>query len=271
MTKISFIGAGKMAEALIARLPQSVLASDLDPKRLVFLKKKYRINVAQNNLEAFAAGEIVVLAIKPQHMAVVLDELSGAAKQSLPLQHRRQKLIISIAAGIPLNYLQKNLPGLPVIRAMPNNPALIGLGVTALAKGKLVDQSLFKKAEQIFAVLGEVVVLPEKMIDAVTGLSGSGPAFVYQMIEAMIAGGVAAGLPASIAQKLAVQTCLGAAMTVKVTGKSPAELCQMVASPGGTTIEGLKVLAKRHFPQTVAAAIIAAAKKSKIISEKWTS
>lgn len=262
--KIVFVGAGKMAEAIIARLefPQNIVASDVAKKRLEYLKKKYKIKIAKNNLEAFRAGEIVILAIKPQDMAEMLEELRAESREL-----RGQKLIISIAAGISLKYLQKKLPGFAVVRAMPNNPCLVGVGITALAKGKAVGSKAFKKAKEVFRAVGEVVEVPEKWMDAVTGLSGSGPAFVYQTIEALTAGGASAGLPKALAAKLALQTVLGAAITLKETGKSPEELREMVTSPGGTTIEGLKVLEKMKFIPALVEAVKTAAEKSKKLSQ----
>lgn len=267
MTRIGFIGGGKMAEALISRLgsPRNIIASDIDNKRLNYLKKKYKIKVTKDNWEVFSKVDVVVLAVKPQNVAGVLGALRKQKAES------RKQLVVSIAAGIPLSYLQKKLPSLPIVRAMPNNPCLIGKGITALAKGKKVSKALFKKAEAIFSAVGEVVVVPEKWLDAITGLSGSGPAYIYKAVEGLTFGGVVAGLPKKVAVELALQTILGAATTVKETGKSPQELCEMVTSPGGTTIEGLKVLRKRKFSRALIEAVMAASKKSKKLSQKWTS
>ena len=266
-----------MAEALIARLPQTIIATDINPQRIKYLKKKYGIKTAKNNLEAFNLAEIVILAVKPQNIAEVAAELAPQNKKAkqdldepgrvaLPLQN---KLIISIAAGISIGYLQNKLPGIPVIRAMPNNPALIGAGITALARNKRVKNNLFKKAEAIFKTVGEVVEVPEAWMNAVTALSGSGPAFIYQTLLAMIEGGIKAGLPKKVSAKLALQTMLGAVKTVKETGRSPEELIAMVASPGGTTVEGLKVLDKLKFKRVLAEAVVAAARKAKNLSKKW--
>jgi len=250
-----------MAEALISRLPHGVFVSDIKKDRLAYLKKKYKVKIAKNNLEAFNLGQIVVLSVKPQQIAEVLGEL-GTQKTA--------KLIVSIAAGIPLGYLQKKLPGLPIVRAMPNNPCLVGAGITALAKGNSVKADHFKKVAAIFKTVGEVIEIPEKWMDAVTGLSGSGPAYVYKVIEALVEGGVASGLPKKAAAKLALQTVLGSAKTIKITGKSPEELGEMVTSPGGTTIEGLKLLDKNKFKKILAQAVVVAAKKAKTLSQLWT-
>jgi pyrroline-5-carboxylate reductase len=264
--RIGFIGAGRMAEALISRLgsSQRVIASDINKVRLNCLRRKYKVKVAGSNLEVFRSAEIVILAVKPQNMAKALEGLRPKSKDPRP------KLVISIAAGIPLKYLQKKLPGIPMVRAMPNNPCLVGMGITALAKGRSAKASLLRKAGAIFEKVGGVVRIPEKWMDAVTGLSGSGPAFVYQMIEALTSGGRAAGLPESIAAELALQTVLGSAITVKGTGKSPRDLRIMVTSPGGTTVEGLRVLNKRKFSRALREAVVAAARKSKVLSGRWT-
>jgi pyrroline-5-carboxylate reductase len=265
--KLAFVGAGKMAEALIARLPdkKNIYATDISRERLKALSAKYKIKVLENNGAAFTSAEVIILAVKPQQMGEVLDGAGGRGTWA-----GGRKLIISIAAGIPLSYLQKKLPGHSVVRAMPNNPALIGQGMTALAKGKRVTNYELRITKKIFEAVGEVVEVPEKLMDAVTGLSGSGPAFVYQLIEVMAAGGVKAGLPKKIAARLALQTVYGAAATVKETGRDPEELREMVTSPGGTTIEGLNVLERRLFSAALIEAIGAAAKKSRRLSKQWS-
>ncbi|MFH1825975.1 MAG: pyrroline-5-carboxylate reductase [bacterium] len=265
MTRLAFIGGGKMAEALIAKLsaPSEIVVSDINPKRLVYLKKKYKVKTTRSNAEAFAFGQVVILAVKPQDMEKIL--------RNSKFEIRNSKLAISIAAGIPLSYLQKKLPGLAIVRAMPNNPCLAGKGITALAKGKKVSAKMLKQAKAIFEKVGKVEVVPEKLLDAITGLSGSGPAFVYQTIEALENGGIEAGLPRPLAAAFARQTVWGAAATVVETGLDPQELRKMVTSPGGTTIEGLKVLKKGRVSASLAKAVKAAAKKSKQLAKKWTS
>ncbi|MBI5078815.1 hypothetical protein HZB08_02210 [Candidatus Saganbacteria bacterium] len=176
--------------------------------------------------------------------------------------------MVWFAAGISLKCLQKKLPGFAVVRAMPNNPCLVGAGITALVKGRGVSRAQYQKAEAIFKTVGEVVAVPEKWMDAVTGLSGSGPAFVYAVIEALTKGGIASGLPEKVAAKLALLTVFGAAETVRKTGRSPRELREMVVSPGGTTIEGLLVMDKFKVAEALARAVAAAAEKSKILSRR---
>jgi pyrroline-5-carboxylate reductase len=261
---IAFIGAGKMAEAVVHGLGAfgNIIISDVDPKRLRYFKNKYAVSVADDNRAAFAAAEIVLLCVKPQHMQAVLDELAAESVS------RKPKLLISIAAGIPLSYLEKKMAGFPVIRAMPNNPCLVGKGMVALAKGKLVRTKEAEKARQIFSAVGEVIDVPEKWMDAVTALSGSGPAFIYLAIEALTKAGMAVGLPKEIAALLSAQLVLGAAETVKITGKDPIELKRMVSSPKGTTVEGLKVLDEHKFEHALQRAVLAAAKRSKALSKE---
>lgn len=263
MASIGFIGAGKMAEALISKLgsPKKIIASDISSKRLSYIKKKYKVKTTRDNCEVFAKAKLIILAVKPQNIRDVICDMRDV---------RRGALFISIVAGIPLKYLQKKLPGVPVVRAMPNNPALVGMGVTAVAKGEGVSRAQLKKAEAVFKAVGEVVEVKEKLMDAVTGLSGSGPAYVYQLIESLAQGGYAVGLPRNISAKLAVMTVLGAAYTVLKTGKSPAELREMVTSPGGTTIEGLNALKQGKFSKALIEAVLAASRKSKKLTHQWT-
>jgi len=264
--KIAFIGGGKMAAALIAGLAKSVkvIVSDVDPKRLRLLKSKYKIKAAKSNAEAFAAADIVVLAVKPQQMAEVLQGVGDSGIGS-----RGKKHVISIAAGIPISYLQKKLPGAMIIRTMPNNPALVGQGITAIAKGIRVTRFALRVTKRIFSSVGEVVEVPEKWLDAVTGLSGSGPAYVYKFIEALTTAGVKVGLPRKLAARLAQQTVLGAAVTVKQSRQDPAQLRAMVTSPGGTTLAGLAALERRAFSRAVGAAVAAAAKRAKVLNKQW--
>ncbi len=264
MTSIGFIGGGKMAEAIIKGLISSksfalpeICVSEPDPERKKYLEEQYRISVTDNNREVIALSDIIILAVKPQVLTKVLPEITPRAGQ----------LLISIAAGITLSYMEKRLPNASIVRAMPNNPALVGAGITALAVGGKVKKEQLEEARKIFAAIGQVVEVEEKFMDAVTGLSGSGPAYVYLMIEALTEAGKKLGIDQKSAEKLAVETVLGAAKTTKETGKPASELREMVTSPGGTTIEGLKVLEKRKFAETVVEAVKAAAEKSKKLSQ----
>lgn len=263
MVSIGFIGGGRMAEALINGLissgalkPEQVLFSDIDPERSGHISKKYGAKAA-SAAEIVRGSEAVVLAVKPQ---VVPDVIKG-------LSFSKEKLLISIAAGITIGFLEKAFPGVAVIRSMPNNPALVGAGITALARGEHVSDEQLALASRIFGSVGEVVMVKEKDMDAVTGLSGSGPAYVYLMIEALAEAGKKLGLDPATAEKLALETVSGAARTMKETKKSAKELREMVTSPGGTTLEGLKVLEKMRFAEALVEAVAAAAKKSKKLSQ----
>jgi pyrroline-5-carboxylate reductase len=257
-----------MAEAIFQRLTRErIIVSDKNTRRLQELKVKYKITLATSNVEAFKEADIVFLSVKPQDMPEVLNELSMI---KVAKEEAENKLIISIAAGVPLNYIQSKIPCCQVVRAMPNNPCMVGMGVTALVKGRETSLRMYKNAEVIFRAVGEVYWVPENWIDAVTGLSGSGPAFVYQAVEGLTQGGVEAGLPREIAEKLARQTLCGAAGMISQTEQSVPELTKMVASPGGTTEEGLKVLEEFKFKEALSKAVVAAAQKAKEIGQAWS-
>jgi pyrroline-5-carboxylate reductase len=242
MTKLGFIGGGVMAEALLSRIllqqlyqPGQVCVSDPVGVRRDQLSAKYGINVTASNIEA-ASAPVVILAIKPQVLDSVAAELNLTSSANCP------ELVISILAGVPLQRLEAIFKERAVIRSMPNTPATVGAGITAIAPGQSVSAAHKTLAEQIFRVVGEVVEVPESLMDAVTGLSGSGPAYVAIAIEALADGGVAVGLPRPIAHKLAVQTVLGTAQLLAESGLHPAELKDRVSSPGGTTIAGVAAL-----------------------------
>lgn len=264
--RVSIIGAGRMCGAIVSGLiksgaaPQSIIASDVSAERLKQIAQEFKIKTVSDNQKAAEEGDTIILAVKPQAMADAVDKL----------KINGQKLIISIAAGITLEYLENKFEGHPVIRAMPNNPALIGEGITALAYGGKVSKKDIQTAQKIFKSVGDTVEVPENMMDVVTGLSGSGPAFVYLFVEGMVEAGEALGLTRQMAEKLALQTVLGSAKTLKKSGKKAHELREMVTSPGGTTIEGLRVLESKGFKAAITEAIKAAALRAKEISQEWT-
>jgi len=258
--KIAFIGGGKMAGAIISGLlkslavvPSQIFVFDIDKKRLAFLKKTYGIKTARSNQEILSLSRIVILALKPQKFAEALNGLDFS----------KVGLVISIAAGVTLEYLQDKIPGKPVIRVMPNNPALVQAGITAIVSSAESKKEDIEIAKSIFRTVGEVVETKEYLMDAITALSGSGPGFVYQFVEAMIEGAESLGLVKSVAEKLAVQTLLGSAQTLVKTKISARELKEMVTSPNGTTKAGLDVFEKKGFKQIVIDAIFAAAKRAK--------
>ncbi len=265
--KIAFLGAGNMAEALIAGLvkgelatPDFLLATDISSTRLEVLKNRYQLQVGSHNLDAALWADVIFLCVKPQVIDQVLHEIQSGLSE--------KQLVISVAAGISLHKIQETIgQAIPLVRAMPNTPAIIQEGVTALSAGRGLSSDHLNLAEKLFTAVGKVVVVDESLMDAVTGLSGSGPAYIYLAIEALIDGGVRVGLPRSIAHTLAVQTVLGAATMVKETGDHPAVLKDRVTSPGGTTIAGLQRLEEGGLRATLIDAIEAATLRSRELGQ----
>ncbi len=267
MVKIGFIGTGRMGTALLVGIlkaklarPSDIVIYDADQKKLAQTAKRYKVTASKSAARTAINSEVLILAVKPQTIGEVLDEIKNFSG-----------LAISVAAGINLKYLAKKLKSARVIRTMPNNPALIGEGITGIAAAETTTVKDRNIAVHIFESVGDVVLLNEKHFDAVTGLSGSGPAFVYQFVEAMLEVGVSLGLERAVSRQLALKTVIGAINTLLATGLSPNELTAQVASPGGTTIEGLAVLEKGQFKKILSQAVSAAAKKSKILGTKFSS
>lgn len=261
--KFGMIGGGVMGEALLSRLvsakiyqPTEVLVSEPQAQRRDFLAQEYGVQVTDNNREVTGATEVVMLAIKPQVFDAVVKDLTNFSELNTAV-------VISILAGVSLNKLESAFGQKPVIRAMPNTPATVGVGVTAIASGKYALAAHVETAKAIFQAVGAVVEVPESLMDAVTGLSGSGPGYVAIMIEALADGGVAAGLPRAIAYKLALQTVLGTAQLLTESAMHPAELKDRVTSPGGTTITGIAQLEKGGLRSALIAAVVAASQRSK--------
>jgi pyrroline-5-carboxylate reductase len=265
--KIGFLGAGKMASALAKGFVASkivaakqVIASDVfKPAREAFASD-VGAGVTDSNLEVLAFASVLVLAVKPNQVAAVLAEL----KPAFTSKH----LLVSIAAGVTLKKLEAALPsGARVIRVMPNTPALVGEGASGYALGANASPEDGELAQKLLSAVGVAFAVKESLLDAVTGLSGSGPAYVFQIIEALSDGGVAAGLPRDVATRLAAQTLLGSAKMVLETGQHPGALKDMVTSPGGTTIEGLHELEKGKVRAALMSAVRAAAKKSQELGQ----
>ena len=265
--KIGFIGGGKMGEALIngilrAGLSSSdkIMVSDVDKKRLQILEKEAGIKTTQDNKKITSDSDIIILAVKPNMMGSVLDELNS----EITSKH----LIISIAAGIPLSFIESSLnKGCRAIRVMPNTPCLVGETAAGYALGEKATRNDGKLVGQLLDAVGKSFLLEEKYLDAVTGLSGSGPAFIYVVIEALADGGVKMGLPRDVANTLAAQTAFGAAKMVLESDTDIGQLRDSVASPGGTTIEGLHALEKGGLTNVLIDAVEAATKKSKSLGE----
>lgn len=262
--QLGFIGGGVMGEAILSRLlqfnthsAQQVIVSEPMEQRREYLQTQYGVTVTDRNAEAIAA-QTVVLAIKPQVFGTVVADLS-------PDNYAHHPLILSILAGMPLLRLEAGLANCPVVRAMPNTPAIVGAGMTAIASGQHIAPEHLETAKRIFGAVGQVVEVAEGLMDAVTGLSGSGPAFVALMLESLADGGVAAGLPRMIANQLAQQTVLGTAQLIQDSQLHPAQLKDRVTSPGGTTIAGVAVLEQHGFRSAVIEAVKAATARSQAL------
>ncbi len=260
--KIGFLGAGNMAQALIRGLLKTINAShlfayDLDAKKLKKLASQLKIKTCKTSSELLEKSNIVILATKPQDLKNALEPLKAYFKKHL---------VISIAAGIDCSTLAKLLPkSCKIIRSMPNNPALIGEGITALW-GKNISVAERKKAEQVFEGAGEFLwVKKENDLDAVTGLSGSGPAYVYQFAKALSHAGIQQGLSKEQSYQLTLQTLLGAAHTLKQSGQTPEQLIPLVTSKKGTTLAGLTIMKKKNFDQIIQQTVAAATKRSQEI------
>lgn len=265
--KIAFIGGGNMAEAIMRGLLREdvgvgICVAEINPRRRDELSILFpNVRVVGDAAEAAQWGEVIILAIKPQHAESVLDLIERAVTPD--------KLVISIMAGITSSKIEANLiPGCRVVRAMPNTPALIGAGATAVCSGRKASSDDLDLARQIFALTGTAVSVEERLMDAVTGLSGSGPAYVFTFIEALSDAGVKNGLPRDVAAQLAVQTVLGAARMAAETGEHPALLKEKVTSPGGTTIAALHALESGSFRGVVMNAVEAACSRSKELAGK---
>lgn len=265
--KIGFIGTGKMGEALIkgilhAKLvtPDRVFAGDADTAKLKLLEKTFRINICGNNCDTVQNSDIIIIAVKPQIVPKVLEEIRDSIKK---------KLIISIAAGVPIETYENALPeGAKVVRVMPNIAATVLEAASAVCSGSAVTEEEEAAAIGIFNSIGKTVVLPEHLLDAVTGLSGSGPAYIFLIIEALADGGVFEGLDRKTAKILAAQTVMGAAKMVLEDGVHTGELRDMVTSPGGTTIRGIRVLEDHGIRIAMMDAVIEACERSKELGKK---
>lgn len=255
-----------MGEALLSRLiaqkvfqPSEVIVSEPQQQRRSILEQKYGVQVTADNSFVALNASVLLLAVKPQVFDEITKELTDVVAT---IVREPAPLVVSILAGVPISQLEAAFPQLPVIRAMPNTPATVGVGITAISLGSHTSDSHKQTAQQLFSAVGEVVEVPESLMDAVTGLSGSGPAYVAMMVEALSDGGVAAGLPRAIATKLALQTVRGTATLLQETGIHPAELKDRVTSPGGTTIAGVRELERAGFRFGLIAAVQAAKERS---------
>ncbi|MCP4133430.1 MAG: pyrroline-5-carboxylate reductase [bacterium] len=262
---IGCIGMGNMGTAIIsglsAKMPaENLIIHDIDPNKLDSLSAKYGVVTAESDRSLVTESNIVIIAVKPAVVSSVLMQVKDLVADSI---------IVSVAAGITIDSIEKVIgSSTRVIRVMPNTPALIDEGMSVLSSNKNIDDKSLSIVEEIFSEIGKVLVLPESMMDAVTGLSGSGPAYAFTFIQAMTDGGVKMGIPRDKAIILAAQTLLGSARLVLDSVEDPIALRGKVTSPGGTTIDGVHILEKAGFSGIVMDAVEAATLKSKKLGEK---
>lgn len=268
MGKIVFIGAGNMTEAVVRGLLKNnavniedIVCADIRTERLDYLKATYRVEVTTDAKLVLPSAEIVVLATKPQAFAKLLGDISGALDPN--------SLIVSVAAGVATDAIgHRLLKGTRIIRVMPNTPVLVQAGATAICRGEHATAADLDRVAWLFGNVGTTVELEEYLMDAVTGLSGSGPAYIFLIIEALSDAGVKVGLHRETAQKLAAQTVLGSAKMLIETGEHPGKLKDMVTSPGGTAIAGLHTLEAGGLRTTLINAVEAATDRAKQLGEQ---
>jgi len=266
-SRIAVIGSGAMGSALIRGAlragvysPQEIVAHDIDEQRLVALSEECGITTTPSLDDAVMGAETVLLAVKPQVISEVFEDLTPVI--------RTDQLVISIAAGVPTSRIEEALGNIPVIRVMPNTPCLVGASASALAPGRHATPEHMRVAMELFGAVGVAVEVPEDQLDAVTGLSGSGPAYVYLIIEALSDAGVRCGLPRDVSTSLAAETVLGAAKMVLETKEHPGRLKDQVASPGGTTIAGLHQLELHGVRGAIYDAVCAAVERARELSQQ---
>lgn len=261
--KIGFFGAGNMAEALCRGLlsagvpAKELFASDLAEDRRAYFKKELGVRTTNDSRKVLARSDIVIFAVKPQNMMELLAILSPAPAK---------KLFVSICAGVTTGFIEKQLSSTPrVVRAMPNTPMLVGKGVAGICRGRWATEDDLAVAKEIFGASARLVDVDEAQMDAVTAVSGSGPAYFFYLVEAMVAGGVKLGLSEGAALVLARETCLGAGALLAESDDPPEELRRKVTSPGGTTFAAIAKMREAGFKEIVIAAVEAAAARSKDI------
>ena len=266
--KIGIIGCGNMGEAVLSRLSNvleksvSIMVSEFDAKRRDYVRSKYKVIVETDNNEVVKFADVIILAVKPKDIEAILktEVCCGASKD---------KLLISIAAGITTGYIE-NIVGkdIPVVRVMPNMAAMIGESISSISSGASVRPEHVELVKEIFLTIGDVVEVDEDLVDAVTAISGSGPAYFFYMIEALIEAGCAAGLKDDVARRLVLKTALGSAKLLETLKESPSTLRSKVTSKGGTTEAAIKVFESRRFKDIIRDAVEAARERSKELQER---
>lgn len=266
--KVGVIGAGNMANAIVKGMirgghsAQDIYIYDIEKRKLDTLSQETRIVTLDNNKDVVKSADIVILAVKPQVYPAVLDQIRDCITE--------EHIIISIAAGISTDYIRREIGAdrrINVVRIMPNTPALIGKGVIAICKNEQIEHEKFEGLIQLFSALGQIEIVDEENINAVTGISGSGPAYVFMFIEALADGGVMMGLPRDQAYRMAAQTLRGSAAMYMDTKIHPGALKDMVCSPAGTTIEAVYALEKEGFRAAIMEAVKECAKKGEDLSK----
>jgi len=258
---LAVVGAGNMGEAIISGMlaagridAKHVVCADQSTQRLTVMTSRYGVQSA-STVDAISAAAVVLLAVKPQNLTELLRETAAAFRDG--------QTVVTIVAGMPTRIYSEAIPAaVSVVRAMPNTPAQLGVGVTALAKGHGATDASMLAAQEIFASVGAVVEVDEQHLDAVTAVSGSGPAYIFLFAEALIDAGIAAGLDASTARLLAIETLYGSGVMLRDAGREPSELREMVSSPGGTTVAALTSFAKDGFREMVTDAVAAAKRRA---------
>jgi len=267
---VGFIGVGNMGGALLesmAKGDESIrfIANDLNKTRLEQLKKNYGIRVADDVNKVVSLSDYIILAVKPQHCDSVLDSIKGVFDSMVS----RKKILISIVAGLPISYFKSILgPDAKIIRTMPNTPAMVGEGMTILCYDDLITDEEKEFVKKLFSYAGLVEELNENLMNQVIALTGSSPAYVFMLIEAMADAAVQSGIPRNLSYRLAAQTVLGSAKMVLETGKHPGELKDMVCSPAGTTIEAVAALEREGFRNAIITAMGECTRRAKEIGKR---
>ncbi|MDF2569777.1 MAG: proC [Sporomusa sp.] len=260
--QIGFIGGGAMAEALIRGIlnaglvaPSQIVVSDVSTERLDYLRGAFTVSTTADSQEIAKQADILFLTVKPQVISSVIDSIAPVVAKTT--------VVVSVAAGVTIATFQSKMPGVPIIRVMPNTPVAVGEGMSAMALGKYATSAVSEPVSKVFASVGKVVTVNEDAMDAVTGLSGSGPAYAFVLIDALTDAGVKVGFSRQTAVLLAAQTLMGSAKMVLETGEHPAKLRDMVTSPGGTAITGVHVLEQNSVRAALIDAVVAATNRSR--------
>ena len=264
--KICFLGAGNIAEAIISGIINSdksirknIIATDIRKERLTYISNKFGIKVTTDNINAVRESDIIVIAVKPQQIKNLLEEISGKIKSS--------QLVISVAAGITTKYIESFLGKVPVIRTMPNTPVLVQEGMIAYCKGKYAKKEHENLVKELFESVGKVIHLDEKLFNAVTAVSGSGPAYIFYFAESLIKSAEKLGIERKTAKILTIQTISGASKLMKNSDDEPEILRAKVTSPGGTTEQAINTFEKNKLHKIIEKAVISACKRAKQLSK----